>query len=65
MRAIGAELIAIPSDKYELNVIIDFANSTVEEQTAILIMVKISKKKYQHAGPLYLPMNSAYCSTMA
>ncbi|MFN8318335.1 MAG: bifunctional UDP-3-O-[3-hydroxymyristoyl] N-acetylglucosamine deacetylase/3-hydroxyacyl-ACP dehydratase [Saprospiraceae bacterium] len=33
--ATGAELIAIPSDKYELNVIIDFANSTVEEQTAI------------------------------
>ncbi|MBK8700223.1 MAG: bifunctional UDP-3-O-[3-hydroxymyristoyl] N-acetylglucosamine deacetylase/3-hydroxyacyl-ACP dehydratase [Saprospiraceae bacterium] len=31
----GSELIAIPSDKYELNVIIDFPNSTVDEQTAI------------------------------
>ncbi|MBK8110250.1 MAG: bifunctional UDP-3-O-[3-hydroxymyristoyl] N-acetylglucosamine deacetylase/3-hydroxyacyl-ACP dehydratase [Saprospiraceae bacterium] len=31
----GSELIAIPSDKFELNVIIDFPNSTVEEQTAI------------------------------
>ena len=32
----GSEIIAIPSDKFELNVIIDFPESTVEEQSAIL-----------------------------
>jgi UDP-3-O-[3-hydroxymyristoyl] N-acetylglucosamine deacetylase / 3-hydroxyacyl-[acyl-carrier-protein] dehydratase len=31
----GAEIIAIPSDKFELNVIIDFPNSSVDEQSAI------------------------------
>ncbi len=30
----GAEIIAIPSDKFEINVIIDFPNSSVEEQSA-------------------------------
>lgn len=53
----GSELIAIPSDKFELNVIIDFPNSTVEEQTAIFVPEKILRKKLRRAEPLYLPMN--------
>lgn len=32
----GSEIIAIPSEKFEINVIIDFPESTVEEQSAIL-----------------------------
>ncbi len=31
----GSEIIAIPSDKFEVNVIIDFPNSSVDEQSAI------------------------------
>lgn len=31
----GSEIIAIPSEKFEINVIIDFPNSSVDEQSAI------------------------------